>query len=245
MGQITVVTSGKGGVGKSTLSVGIGSALARQNQRVLLVDGDAGLRSLDLLTGIGDRTVFHLGDVFEGRCEPIKAIYESVFCPSLFVIPASVSLEQLCTPQDMLRLCRGFSRYFDQVLIDCPAGIGPGFQAAIAGAERALVISTPDGVCARDAAIVGQLLRQNRIPPYLIINRLRPSLICGGRGPDVDEIIDTAGIRLLGLVPEDDDLSVCCSNGQSLPIDCTAIGCFDRIAARLLGEDVPLTRFSK
>lgn len=245
MGQITVVTSGKGGVGKSTVSAGVGAALARRGQRVLLVDGDAGLRSLDLLTGISQQTVFHLGDVFEGRCEPIKAIYESPFCPSLFVIPASVSLDQLCTPQDMLRLCRGFSRYFDQVLIDCPAGIGPGFQAAVAGAEKALVVSTPDGVCARDAAIIGALLRERRIPAHLVINRLRCALMRKGRGPDVDEIIDTAGIRLIGLIEDDDDLAVSCSNGQPVPQDCVAAQCFERIAARLLGDQVPLSRFFK
>ena len=244
MGRITVITSGKGGVGKSTVSAGLGAALAREGQRVLLVDGDAGLRSLDLLTGISDRTVFHLGDVFEGRCEPIKAIYESPFSPSLFVIPASVSLDQLCTPQDMLRLCRGFSRYFDQVLIDCPAGIGPGFQAAIAGAGQALILSTPDGVCARDAAIIGALLRKQNIDARLIINRLRPELIRKRDVPDVDEIIDTAGVQLIGLIPEDEALTVCCANGQPIPEDALSLRCLRNIALRLLGQDVPLAHLS-
>ena len=242
MGRITVITSGKGGVGKSTVSACLGAAFASRGQRVLLVDGDAGLRSLDLMTGIGDRVVFHLGDVFEGRCEPIKAIYQSPYSPSLYIIPASVSLDQLCTPHDMLRLCHGFSRYFDQVLIDCPAGIGPGFQAAVSGAEAALVLSTPDLICARDAAIIGQLLQKRQIRARLVINRLRPALIRKGLLPDVDEIIDIAGIRLLGIVPEDDKLTVAASAGQQIPDDIPAVRCIQRIAGRILGENLPLTR---
>lgn len=153
MGSVAVVTSGKGGTGKSTVTAGLGCALARTGRKVLLIDGDAGLRSLDLMLGIGG-TVYDMSDIFAGRCEPIRAIYPSPLCPDLFVVPAPVSLEQLCSPDDMRRLCRGFTLYYDVILVDCPAGVGRGFETALAPAERALVVTTPDMVCARDAQIV-------------------------------------------------------------------------------------------
>ena len=131
MGQVTVVTSGKGGAGKSTVTAGLGCALARLGRKVLLVDADAGLRSLDLLLGIGGAAVYDIADVFAGNCEPIRAIYPSPICSGVFVAPAPVSLEQLCAPEDMRLLCRGFSRYYDDVIIDCPAGVGQGFRTAM------------------------------------------------------------------------------------------------------------------
>ena len=200
MGQVTVVTSGKGGAGKSTVTAGLGCALARLGRKVLLVDADAGLRSLDLLLGIGGAAVYDIADVFAGNCEPIRAIYPSPICSGVFVAPAPVSLEQLCAPEDMRLLCRGFSRYYDDVIIDCPAGVGQGFRTAVAGAEAALVVTTPDMVCARDAQIVSRLLSEGEVPARLIINRLRALPVMKGRMPDVDEIIDTAGLQLLGIL---------------------------------------------
>lgn len=171
MGLVSVVTSGKGGAGKSTVTAGLGCALAKLGHRVLVVDTDAGLRSLDLMLGVGGSTVYDMADIFAGNCEPIRAIYPSPVCPNVFVVPAPVSFEKLCTPQDMKRLCRGFARYYDHVIIDCPAGLGRGFETAVAAAERALVVTTPDMVCARDAQVVGHLLFARDLPARLIINR--------------------------------------------------------------------------
>ena len=245
MGQITVVTSGKGGAGKSTVTAGLGCALAKRGQRVLLVDADAGLRSLDLMLGIGDNAMYDLADVFAGRCEPIRAMYPSPICEGVSVLPAPTGLDACCRPEEMRKLCRGLTRYYDQVLIDCPAGVGKGFLTAVAGADQAVVVTTPDMVCARDAQIVGGLLAARQLPARLVINRLRPRLICRGRLPDVDTVMDTSGIRLLGLVPEDELVATSCAYGRPLPENCAAGLCFDNIARRLLGEDVALAKLDK
>lgn len=245
MGLISVVTSGKGGAGKSTVTAGLGSALAKLGSRVLVVDTDAGLRSLDLMLGVSGSAVYDMSDIFAGHCEPIRAIYPSPVCTNVFVVPAPASFEKLCTPQDMRRLCRGFAQYYDHVIIDCPAGLGRGFETAVAAAERALVVTTPDMVCARDAQVVGYRLEEYAIPARLLINRLRPSLVMRGLMPDVDEIIDTAGIQLIGILPEDEEVAVANANGRPLPSHCNAAACMDNIARRYLGEEVPLARLEK
>lgn len=245
MGRIAVVTSGKGGAGKSTVSVGLGSALARAGASVLLVDGDAGLRSLDLLLGIGQEVVFDLSDIFAGQCEPIRAIYPSRTCKNLSLVPAPAQLEGLCSPGDMRRLCRGFAQHYDFVFIDCPAGTGRGFETAVAAAETALVVTTPDAICARDAGIVGDLLAERELPARLIINRLRVAPVLQGKMPDLDTVIDTAGIQLIGVIPEDEALAVAGANGKPLPSSGMAAGCFCNIARRFCGEEVPLAPLHK
>ena len=238
--MISVVTSGKGGAGKSTVSAGLGCALARRGRRVLLVDGDAGLRSLDVMLGIAGTAVYDIADVLSGSCQPAGAIYPSPICPDVFVLPAPVDLEKLASPEDMARLCRGFSRYYDEVIVDCPAGIGRGFETAVAGADRAFVVTTPDMVCARDAQIIARLLRQRKIPARLIINRLRPDPILRGKMPDIDELIDTAALQLIGVLPEDEEVAVANAYGKPLPVDSNAGTCFANIAGRYLGEDILL-----
>ncbi len=245
MSRITVITSGKGGAGKSTVSAGLGYALSRSVGRVLLIDTDAGLRSLDLMLGVGGATMFDLADVFAGNCEPVKAIYPSPVCQNVFVLPAPISLEEMCSPDEMRALCQGLTKYYDQIIIDCPAGVGRGFETAIAAADLALVVTTPDMVCARDAQIISRLLEDRDIPSRLIINRLRPSKVMDGSMPDVDEIIDTAGIQLLGIIPEDESVAVANANGRPLPNDCNAAVCFSNIAQRYLGAQVPLARLEK
>ncbi len=245
MERICVVTSGKGGAGKSTVTAGLGYALAKTVGRVLLIDADAGLRSLDLMLGIGDTAMFHLADVFAGRCEPIKAIYPSPVFPNVFVLPAPVALDEMCNGKELSDLCRGLAGYYDQILIDCPAGVGRGFQTAVDAAQRALIVTTPDTVCARDAQIVSSLLEQRKIPAHLLINRLRSAKILNGSMPDVDEIIDTAGVQLLGIIPEDEEVAVANANGKPLPADCNAALCFSNIAQRYLGGSVPLAKLEK
>lgn len=245
MNDICVVTSGKGGAGKSTVTAGLGYALARLSGRVLLIDADAGLRSLDLMLGVGGSTMFDLSDVFAGRCEPVKAVYPSPVCQNVFMMPAPIRLEEMCTAEDMRRLCRGLSHYYDWVIIDCAAGIGKGFETAVAAADRALVVTTPDMVCARDAQIVARLLDEHQVPSHLLINRLRSAKVMDGSMPDIDEIIDTAGIQLLGVVPEDEAVAVANANGRPLPSDCHAALCFANIARRFTGENIPLARLEK
>lgn len=241
MGQITVVTSGKGGAGKSTVSAGLGCALAHAGASVLLVDGDAGLRSLDLMLGIGQEIVFDLSDIFAGNCEPIRAVYPSGVHKNLSLLPAPARLEGLCSPTDMRRLCRGFAQHYDFVFLDCPAGTGRGFDVAVTAAENALVVTTADGICARDAGVVGDLLADRDIPARLIINRLRVEPVLRGRMPDLDEIIDLAGIQLIGVIPEDEELAIASSHGDPLPPRGMARACFRNIARRFCGEDTPLT----
>ena len=240
MGRIAVVTSGKGGAGKSTVTAGLGLALAKAGASVLLVDGDAGLRSLDLLLGIGKDIVFDLSDIFAGNCEPIRAVYPSGLNKNLALLPAPARLEGLCSPTDMRRLCRGFAQHYDFVLIDCPAGAGRGFETAVRAAEEALVVTTPDAICARDAQIVGDRLAAANIPCRLIINHLRVTPVLQGKMPDIDTIIDTAGIQLIGVIPEDEELAVAGANGRPLPDRGPAKESFWNIARRFCGESVPL-----
>ena len=245
MGQVTVVTSGKGGAGKSTVTAGLGCALARLGRKVLLVDADAGLRSLDLLLGIGGAAVYDIADVFAGNCEPIRAIYPSPICSGVFVAPAPVSLEQLCAPEDMRLLCRGFSRYYDDVIIDCPAGVGQGFRTAVAGAEAALVVTTPDMVCARDAQVVGHLLFARDLPARLIINRLRPEMIARGDMMSVEDVTEILAIDLLGVIPDDESVVVATNQGEPVVGEDSLAGkCYQNICRRLLGEEVPISDFN-
>lgn len=245
MGRIIVVTSGKGGTGKSTVSAGLAYALARLGKRILLIDGDAGLRSLDLMLGVGGNTVYDIADVFAGRCEPVRAIYASPVFQNVFVMPAPISLEQLCTPQQMQKLCRGLARYYDVLIVDCPAGVGRGFETAVAAAEQALVVCTPDMVCMRDAHILSDILADKQIPARLIINRLRPRKIMDGSMPDIDTIIDESALQLLGVIPEDETVAVANANGRPLPLDCNAEICFSNIARRFIGDNVPLAALEK
>ncbi len=245
MKQIAVITSGKGGAGKSTVTAGLGYALSRLTERVLLIDADAGLRSLDLMLGVGGTTMYDLADVFAGRCEPVRAIYPSPVFQNVFVLPAPTLMEDMCSAKEMQRLCRSLCSYYDRILIDCPAGLGRGFETAVSAADRALVVSTPDMVCARDAQIISRLLEERGVPSRLIINRLRPGKVLDGSMPDVDEIIDTAGIQLLGIIPEDEEVAVANANGRPLPADCHAAVCFGNIARRFMGESVPLAKLEK
>ena len=245
MNQICVVTSGKGGAGKSTVTAGLGYALSRHNERVLLIDADAGLRSLDLMLGVSGNTMYDLSDVLSGNCDPARAIYSSPVFKNVFVLPAPLRLEEMCSPAEMRALCRSLAAHYGQVIIDCPAGLGSGFETAVAAADRALVVSTPDMVCARDAQILGHLLEERNMRTHLIINRLRPNKVMDGSMPDVDEIIDTAGIQLLGILPEDEEVAVACANARPLPSDCYAAICFGNIARRFMGANVPLAKLEK
>ena len=245
MGIIGLITSGKGGTGKSTVSVGLGSALAARGESVLLIDGDAGLRCLDVMLGVESRMVYDLSDIFSRNCEPIRAIYASPIYDGLSLISSPAALEKMCSPFEMRSLLSGLSQHFNHVLVDCPAGIGEGFKCASAAAQRALVVCTGDIVCARDACVVSHMLERAEIPARLIVNRVRYDLVVKGKLPDIDEIMDTSETPLFGIVPDDDDLTIATTGGMPIPDGCRAAMCFKNMARRYLGEMVPLTAIGR
>lgn len=242
MGAVTVITSGKGGVGKSTVSVGLGYALTQRGRRVLLIDGDAGLRSLDRMLGVDTQLVYDIADVAAGRCEPIRAIYPCPAFPGLYLLPAPSREEDTINPAIMAQLVNMLSAYYDQIFIDCPAGIGTGFASAVAAAKRAIVVSNPDPVCVRDSDKVRRLLLEKGISEQrLIINRFHNSSFKKiGCYRDLDSVIDASGIRLIGIVPEDVQLVAAAARSQPSPARAPGTMAFKRIAARTEGEQVPL-----
>ncbi|HEX3027463.1 MAG TPA: AAA family ATPase, partial [Clostridia bacterium] len=227
-----------------TFSVNCGAALAARGRKVLLVDADAGMRALDLMLSVTRSVIYDLSDVLTGRCEPVKAIIETpVEGLSLLPAPQIVSSE-LVEPEGMQRLCRGLTHYYDYVLIDSPAGIGSGAETAAAGADKALVVATPDPVCIRDAdRIASILLNRGYGQLRLVINRVNPKLIRKKTKTDLDAVIDNAAIQLIGVVPEDERVSVASFSGTTVvSFKKGAAVAYKNIAARLMGEDVPLMK---
>lgn len=242
MGISTVITSGKGGVGKSTVSVGLGRALAQKGRRVLLVDCDAGLRSLDRMTGVEEGLVFDLADVVEGRAAPADAIYPCAEATGLYLLPAPSSGEGMAGPEVMRRLTELLKRYYDYVLLDSPAGVGDGFRSAAYGADRALVICSPDPVCVRSANAVRGLLEEiSVLEPRLVINRFNGDFFWEtGVYSDLDSVIDASGVQLFGVIPEDFSLAAAFLKGKKAPERSSGMMALARIAERLEGAAVPI-----
>lgn len=247
MDSVTVVTSGKGGVGKSTVTASLGAALAARGRRVLLIDCDAGLGSLDHMLGILDHRVFDIADVVSGAVEPAKAVYPSVFQPNLFLLSAPGTEEDVVSPEVMQRLVSVLSRYYDHVLVDSPAGIGQGFFSAAAAARRALVVATPDPVCLRAAARARQSLEEAGVRQQrLVVNRFSSARFRAQKCyRDLDSVIDAAGIRLIAVVPEDPAFAAAALRAEPAPETSPAMLAMGRLAARLEGEQVPLPALSR
>lgn len=247
MGAVTIITSGKGGVGKSSLCAGLGSALANRGRRVLLIDADAGLPSLDIFLSCAENRVYDIADVIAGRASLKDALYVCPWASNLWLLPAPSREKSRISPLLMKQIVQLVSPYFDHILIDCPAGIGVGFQSAAAAAQRALVVATPDPVCIRSSISTREALEQAGITQHrLVINRFQANAFrAQALFPDLDAVIDTAGIRLIGIVPEDRALPLQEASGRPLKKDSPAALVFARLAARLEGEHIPLAPIHK
>lgn len=245
MGEAIVITSGKGGVGKTTTTANLGTALALQGKKVCLVDTDIGLRNLDLVLGLDNRIIYDLVDVVEGRCKIHQALVKDKRVDEkLFLLPAAQTTDKnAVTPEQMKSLVDELKREYDYVLIDCPAGIEQGYKNAVAGADRAIVVTTPEISAVRDADRIIGLLEQETIePPKLIINRIRKELMKSGDALDINEITTHLSIDLLGIVTDDEDVISSSNKGEPIVMDPNnkaSLG-YRNIARRILGESVPL-----
>ncbi len=244
MAQVITITSGKGGVGKTTATANLSTALAMLGQRVVAIDADIGLRNLDIVMGLENRIVYDLVDVVEGRCRLRQAMIKDKRLTDLYLIPAAQTRDKTAVnPADMIEVCRQLRIEFDFVLIDSPAGIEQGFQNAVAGADRVVIVTTPEVSAVRDAdRIVGLVEAMEKGDPLLVINRLNPGLVRKGEMLSVDDVVEILAIPLLGIVPE--DAHILTSTNRGVPIvleDRSAAGqAFMHVARRLLGEAVPL-----
>ncbi|WP_167629706.1 septum site-determining protein MinD [Listeria valentina] len=245
MGEAIVITSGKGGVGKTTSTANLGTALALQGKKVCLVDMDIGLRNLDVVLGLENRIIYDLVDVVEGRCKIHQAlIKDKRFDDLLFLLPAAQTTDKSAvTAEQMRELISELRPDYDFILIDSPAGIETGYKNAVAGADRAIVVTTPEISAVRDADRIIGLLEQEEIePPKLVINRIRTQMMQNGDVMDIDEITSHLSIELLGIIIDDDEVIRSSNNGNPvvmLPNSRASQG-YRNIARRLLGESIPL-----
>ena len=243
LGKTFVITSGKGGVGKTTATANLGAGLALRGRKVVVIDTDIGLRNLDVVMGLENRIVYDLVDVVEGHCKLSQALIRDKQTKDLCLIPAAQTRDKSSvTPDQMRDLCARLKEQFEYVLLDCPAGIEQGFRNAIAAAEQAVVVTTPEVSAIRDADRVIGLLEAAELPiPNLVINRLRVGMVKQGDMMDKKDILDLLSVKLLGMVPDDNDIIV--STNKGLPIvhnpKSLAGEAFRRIAARMDGEEVP------
>ncbi|MEH6942798.1 septum site-determining protein MinD [Bacillus sp. JJ722] len=246
MGEAIVITSGKGGVGKTTTSANIGTALALSGKKVCLVDTDIGLRNLDVIMGLENRIIYDLVDVVEKRCKIHQAlIKDKRFDGLLYLLPAAQTSDKHgVNPDQMHELISELKQDYDYVIIDCPAGIEQGYRNAVAGADKAIVVTTPEKAAVRDAdRIIGLLEKEENLePPKLIINRIRSHMIDNGEMLDIDDITTHLSIDLIGIVVDDDRVIKASNLGEPIVMDPNnpASIAYRNIARRILGDQIPL-----
>lgn len=249
MGQIIVLTSGKGGVGKTTSVAGLGAALSLLEKKTVMIDLDIGLRKLDLTTGVSDQSSSHWGDVIRKNCSLEEALIPHPHYLSLFVLPApQAGVHHDYTEEEMKELYRQLSEQFDFVLIDCPAGAEQGFYNAICSADKALVVVQCETASLRDGDKIAQLLTENNITDIqLIINRYQPVLAEEGVLLSIEQVLDTVKLPLAGIVYEDNALIKAGNTGEPIFLSPTSKGavCYKNIAKRLTGKEIPLATFQK
>ena len=242
--RVIVITSGKGGVGKTTTTANIGAALADKGHKVLLIDTDIGLRNLDVVMGLENRIVYDLIDVIEGRCRVSQALIKDKRCPNLVLLPAAQIRDKNDVNTDQMKeLIFSLKESFDYILIDCPAGIEQGFKNAIAAADEAIVVTTPEVSATRDAdRIIGLLEAAGIKSPRIVVNRLRIDMVKDKNMLSVEDILDILAVKLLGVVPDDETVVISTNKGEPLVYkgDSLAAKAFKNIASRIEGVEVPL-----
>lgn len=244
MGTSIVITSGKGGVGKTTSSANIGTALALLGKSVCLVDADIGLRNLDVVMGLENRIIYDIVDVASGECRLEQALIRDKRFPHLELLPASQTRDKTALqPESVKAIIEELKETHDYIVIDCPAGIEHGFKVAVAGADRAIVVTTPETPAVRDAdRVIGLLEAAEVHQPKLVINRIRPRMVKKGEMLDIDEIVQVLAIDLLGIVPDDEAIIRNANRGEPTVMrpDTKASIAYRNIARRILGDSVPL-----
>lgn len=240
---VITITSGKGGVGKTTATANLSAALALQGKKVVAIDADIGLRNLDVVMGLENRIVYDLVDVVEGSCRLRQAMIKDKRLDHLYLIPAAQTRDKTAvTPGDMIELTNQLRDEFDYILVDSPAGIEQGFKNAIAPADRVVIVTTPEVSAVRDAdRIIGLVEAEEKGPSHLIVNRLRPDMIKRGDMLNTNDVIDVLAINLIGIVPDDEAIVVSTNTGRPAALDNGSLAgqAFRNIARRLTGEEVP------
>lgn len=258
-GEVYTITSGKGGVGKTTTTANLSMALALKGHKVVAIDADIGLRNLDVVMGLENRIVYDLVDVVDGVCRLKQAMIRDKRIDGLFLIPAAQTRDKnAVSPADMIKICDDLREEFDYILIDSPAGIEQGFRNAVAPADKVIVVTTPEVSAVRDAdRIIGLIEAEEKGPGKLIINRLRPDLVDRGDMLSIDDVLDILNIELVGVVPDDEAIIVATNKGIPVTLQngSTASQAFKNVCLRIGGETVPfldlkesgslLKRFSK
>ena len=247
MGEVIVVTSGKGGVGKTTTTANLGVGLAKLDKKVVVIDTDLGLRNLDVVMGLENRIVYNLVDVIEGNCRMKQALIKDKRYDNLYLLPSAQTKDKSAiSPQQMKKLTEELKEEYDYILLDCPAGIEQGFQNAIAGADRAVIVTTPEVSAIRDADRIIGLLEKNHINKIdLIINRIRMDMVKRGDMMSVEDVTEILAIDLLGVIPDDESVVVATNQGEPVVGEDSLAGkCYQNICRRLLGEEVPISDFN-
>jgi septum site-determining protein MinD len=242
--RVITITSGKGGVGKTTTTANLGTALALQGKKVAVIDADIGLRNLDAVLGLENRIVYDLVDVVEGQCRLRQALIKDRRVPELYLLPAAQTRDKNAVNSvQMQQLCLQLRQEFDLVLIDSPAGIEQGFRNAIVGADEIIIVVNPEMASVRDAdRIIGLVESAGKPEPRLILNRLRPEMVKRGDMLDVADVLEVLGIDLLGIIPEDENIIIAINKGEPIVYDkrTRAGRAYLNAAQRILGEEVPL-----
>ena len=245
MGEVIVITSGKGGVGKTTTTANLGSSLAEAGKKVVLVDTDIGLRNLDVVMGLENRIVYDIVDVVEEKCKLRQALIKDKRFEELFLLPAAQTRDKSAINEEQMKeLTKKLKEDFDYILIDCPAGIEQGFKNAIAGADRAIVVTTAEISAIRDADRIIGLLESSEIKnPELIVNRLRPNMVRKGEMLEVEDIVDLLSVDLIGVVPDDEYIITQTNKGEPVIKNKKAPSgkAYIEIARRILGENIDVT----
>lgn len=247
MSEVIVVTSGKGGVGKTTTSANLGTGLAILGNKVVMIDTDIGLRNLDVVMGLENRIVYNLIDVVEGNCRIKQALIKDKRYPNLYLLPTAQTRDKTAVnPAQMRRLTAELREEFDYIILDCPAGIEQGFQNAIAGADRAIVVTVPEISAIRDADRIIGLLEANGIHGIdLIVNRMRMDMVRQGDMMSMDDIEELLAIPVIGAIPDDKNIIVSTNQGEPVCAGNTMVGqIYINICRRIMGENIPISDLS-